>query len=421
MFGNGKLTPEQRLQKAVIAIMHHERYRALAGVLMIGSRTVDTHIRRSPVDTAATDGMNEVYNPDFIASLKDSELRFLVLHENYHKLYKHLTTWRWMYLRHAQMANASCDFVLNIKLVDDNKADRFATMTGPLLRGCFDEKYRDWDSAAVFHDLLKNAKQGGGGGQGEPGQPGEPGQGEGQGEGQPGQGFDTHDWDGAQDMPDADKQALARDIDEAVRQGALMAGKTGSGGDRSLEDLMQPQVDWRTALRDFITTTCAGSDFSTWKRPNRRFIGGGYYMPSGITERVKDICVAIDASGSIGGPQLASFFSEVRGIADSVRPERVHLLYWDTEVCRHEVYLEQDLPNLVTSTKPEGGGGTMVECVPEFLNKNGIAPQAVIMLTDGYLGGGWGTWTCPVLWTILDNKSARPAHGATIHIKGHEL
>jgi len=84
-----------------------------------------------------------------------------------------------------------------------------------------------------------------------------------------------HDWDGAQDMPDADKQALAREIDEAVRQGALMAGKTGSGGDRSLDDLMQPQVDWRTALRDFITTTCAGSDFSTWKRPNRRFIGGG--------------------------------------------------------------------------------------------------------------------------------------------------
>ena len=405
MFGNGKLTPDQRLQKAVISIMHHERYRALAGVLMIGSRKVGTHLRRTAVDTAATDGMDEVYNPDFIASLKDSELRFLLLHENYHKLYKHLTTWRWMHLRHAQMANAACDYVINVKLVDDNKVDKFATMTGALQAGRFDEKYRGWDSAAVFHDLLKNAKPGGG--QGQPGEPGE--------------GFDAHDWDGAQDMPDADKQALAREIDEAVRQGALMAGKTGSGGDRSLEDLMQPQVDWRTALRDFITTTCTGSDFSTWKRPNRRFIGAGYYMPSGITERVQDIAVGIDTSGSIGAPELVSFLSEVRGIAESVRPERIHLLYWDTEVCQHEVYLEHDLPSLVASTKPAGGGGTMVECVPEYLNKMGISPQATIVLTDGYLGGGWGTWTCPVLWTILDNKNARPTHGATLHITGHEL
>ena len=51
----------------------------------------------------------------------------------------------------------------------------------------------------------------------------------------------------------ADEQReLAREIDEAVRQGALVAGKLGSGGDRDLAELLQPQVDWREALREFV-------------------------------------------------------------------------------------------------------------------------------------------------------------------------
>jgi hypothetical protein len=48
--------------------------------------------------------------------------------------------------------------------------------------------------------------------------------------------------------------------------------------------------------------------------------------------------------------------------------------------------------------------------------KNNINAQAVIVLTDGYLGGDWGAWTMPLLWGILDNKSARPTIGKTLHI-----
>jgi hypothetical protein len=45
-------------------------------------------------------------------------------------------------------------------------------------------------------------------------------------------GFDAHDWEGAQDMSAEEQRELARDIDEAVRQGALIASKLGSGGVR---------------------------------------------------------------------------------------------------------------------------------------------------------------------------------------------
>jgi len=51
----------------------------------------------------------------------------------------------------------------------------------------------------------------------------------------------------------------------------------------------------------------------------------------------------------------------------------------------------------------------------------GIKPQACIVLTDGYLYSGWGDWTCPVLWAILDNKSAVPDEGKAVHIKSRDM
>lgn len=396
------LTAEQRLDKAVVDIMANPKYVALAGVLMIGKRNVVDNI-----PTACTNGKDEMYGRPFVDTLNDAELRFLVLHEVYHKLYRHLTTWAWMWKEHPQMANAACDYVINVKIADDNKSDRFATMTGGLTIGCYDEKYRGWDSAEVYNDLKKQAKESGG--QGGPGQPGGYG------------GFDEHDWEGAEEMTEQERVALDRELDEALRQGALAAGKMGSGGDRAFEELLTPQVNWREALRDFVQTTCAGKDYSTWKRPNRRYIGSGYYMPSGISEQIGEIVVAIDTSGSIGDRELSVMLSEIKSIADSVHPEAIRLLYWDTKVCADERYEGHEMDTLVQSTKPAGGGFTMVECVPEYIQEHGIKAQCVIVLTDGYLGGSWGQWHHPVMWVVLDNERADPPNGKTLHVKARNL
>jgi predicted metal-dependent peptidase len=398
---NSKLTPEQRLEKAVVAIMANPKYVALSGIMMIGSRKID-----DSVPTACTNGRDEKYGRAFVESLNDRELRFLVLHEVYHKLYQHLTTWQWMYKENAQAANQACDYVINQKLVDDNK-DGFATMTGALTIGCLDDKYRGWDSAMVYADLKKDGG-GKGGGQGQPS--------DGDGEG-----FDQHDWEDAKDMSEAEKEDLARDIDEAIRQGALVAGKVGSGGDRMFDELLQPQQNWREVLREFVSSTCAGKDYSTWQRPSRRYIGAGYYMPSGISEQIGEIVVAPDMSGSIGQPEITRMLSEVQSIAETVHPEAARLLYWDTQICADERYEAHEMDNMIASTKPAGGGGTMVECVPEYMAAEGITAQCAIVFTDGYLGGSWGQWTCPVLWVIVDNKSCNPPFGTTVHVTARDM
>ena len=416
-----QLTAEQRLSKAVVAIMGHDRYRALAGVLMIGEKTV-----HDDIPTACTNGRDVKYGRAFVDKQTDAELRGLVLHEDEgHKLHRHLDVWRWMYDIDPFLANCACDYVINIKIVDDNKDDGFAKLPEG---GLVDERFRGMDEAQVFHILRKEQdSQPPGGSGGSDSQDNESGSGSGQADGlengtlQSGAGLDQHDWDGAQELSDEEKHELARDIDEAIRQGALAAGKMGGTGNRDLGELLQPQVDWREVLREFVQTTCAGSDYSTYSRPNRRLMSQGIYMPSGISEQVEELVIAIDTSGSIGQSELTEFLSEVKGVCDTVKPNKVRLLYWGCSVVGDESYDMHELEQLTTSTKPKGGGGTDVNCVTQYMAKKSIKPQAAIVLTDGYLYDGWGEWTCPVLWTILDNEHALADVGKTVHIKARDM
>jgi predicted metal-dependent peptidase len=351
-----------------------------------------------------------MYGRAFVEELNDPELRFLMLHEVYHKLYKHLTTWAWMYKQNPTLANIACDHVINIKISDDN-TDGWAVMPA---NGYRDYKYRGWDEARVFKDLCENDSGGDGNGDGDSTT--------GSHNAAVGRGFDEHDWEGAQELTDDEKRELARDIDEAIRQGALVAGKIGDGSERDrFGDLLESQVDWREVLREFIQTTCAGSDYGTWSRPNRRYLSSGYYMPSGISDQVGELVVAIDTSGSIGQRELTLFMSEIHQICQTLNPERIRVLYWDTRVRGNETYEMHELDELPKATKPVGGGGTNVECVPNFIRDEGIKPQACVVLTDGYVWGSWGQWDCPVLWCILDNKTAKPDTGKQVHIQSGDM
>ena len=423
MLNIGKqLNAEERLSKAIVAVMGSPKYTALAGVLMLGEKTIEEDI-----PTACTNGRDVKYGRAFVDGLTDAELRGLVLHEDEgHKLYRHLTTWRWMYDIDPFLANCACDYVINIRIVDDNKDDGFAELPEG---GLVDERFRGMDEAQVFNILRQEQdEQSTGDSGGSDSQDNESGDGDPQdnesgsgSEQSAGAGLDQHDWDGAQELSDEEKRELARDIDEAIRQGAMAAGKMGGTGNRGLDELLQPQVDWREVLREFVQTTCAGSDYSTYARPNRRLMSQGIYMPSGVSEQVEELVIAIDTSGSIGQSELTEFLSEVKGVCDTVKPNKVRLLYWGSDVVGDESYDMHELDNLVTSTKPMGGGGTDVNCVTQYMAKKGIKPQAVIVLTDGHLYGGWGEWTCPVLWTILDNERALADVGKTVHIKSRDM
>ena len=416
---NTQLSAEQRLSKNITAIMGNPKYVALAGVLMIGESAI-----KDDCPTAYTNGRDEYYGRAFVDGLADSEFRSLILHETYHKLFKHLTTWDHLYKDDAQLANMACDYVINLMIVDENR-EGFASMPKDAQGnniGLLDEKFRNMDTAQVYKILKQDQEDNSDDGdQGD----GESGDGESQGgngratSNTPNEGvLDEHDWEGAQEMDADEQRELAQEIDQAIRQGAMTAGKVGSGGNRAIDQLLQPEVNWREVLRECITETCRGTDDSTWRQPSRRHMAMGILRPSGITERVGELVIAIDTSGSIGQQELTKCLSEIKGVCDTVKPESIRVLYWDTKVCSEEVYGGTGTPleQLTQTTKPQGGGGTNVQCVPDYIQEKNINAQAVIVLTDGYLGGSWGTWSTPLLWGILDNKSAKPTTGKTLHI-----
>jgi predicted metal-dependent peptidase len=282
------LSVEQRLTKAVSDIIREPRYRALVNVLMLGDKRVihEHDPEAARVTTAATDGLNEMYNAAFVSLLSDTELRFLVIHETKHKVYKHLTTWQWMWEEDADLANRSCDHVINLEGVAENK-DGFATMPrwtqghidmltpeektlldkegikiGDMM-GCCDERFVGMNAKQV-RDILKQEKQEKQEKQGQ-GQQGQGQQGQ-QGEGQQGQGggpsMDKHLWEDAKAMSEDAKKDLSRQIDTALRQGALSAGKTGAEVSREIIELLEPKVDRRELLRQFFTEHVAGRDYT---------------------------------------------------------------------------------------------------------------------------------------------------------------
>ena len=396
-----KLTAEQRVQKTHIRLMNDPKYCLYSGIFMMGSTRVDDN----PKLTACTNGRDTIYGRSFVDKLSDKELAGLILHENLHKAFRHMTTWDNLWKEDAELANMACDYVINLMIVDtDPRGDEVTLPKG----GCYDQQYRGMDAGTVYR-LLKQQKQGGkGNGQGN-------GSGNEDGEGGSGTGFDEHQWEEANELTPEEKQQLEHDIDQALRQGALLAGKMNGNVPREIGDVLKAKVDWREVLRDFITSFCSEKDYSTWRRPNRRWVDRDIYMPSMIGESAGRMVVAVDTSGSIGSAEIGQFLGELQLITQSVTPEGIDLLYWDSRVAQHEKYDKDSYDTLLTSTKPKGGGGTSPQCIVDYINKNRMKPECVIVLTDGYVDG-WGTgWPCPVLWGIT-GRGVTAAVGVSVEI-----
>lgn len=378
----------KRIERAHVELMAHKETMEYASIIMVGKYKVVDEL-----PTACTNGIDCLYGKEFVGKLSDSDLRGVIMHENLHKTFQHTFLWQHLYEKNARVANMACDYVINLILHDMERAS-MGFVTLPKV-GLLDERFRGMDSQQVFEKLMDE-------GEGE------------KGGGDDFAGLDQHDWD-TSGMTQKEIEEHVKEVNQAIRQGQLMAGKMGGKQSRELGELTEPKVDWREQLREFVNSLADGKDISTWQRVNRRWLQHDMYMPSTLSESMGRICIAIDTSGSIGGRELNEFLSEVQSICMNVQPELVDLLYWDTEVAGHEVYGRDQLDKLVKSTKPAGGGGTDPTCIPAYLKDKQIKPECVVVLTDGYVGS-WGTWEHPVLWAICGGYKPRPDVGVAIYV-----
>jgi len=420
-----KLSAEQRIERTHVQLMKHKNFALFSGLFMIGKVSVD-----DKTATACTNGLDVRYGRAFVDRLNDKQLAFLILHENMHKAYRHLVVWEKLNKKNSTLANMACDYVINLQIrdYDPNQYDtEMPTDDDGEVMGLIDEQYRGMDAHQVFLLLEKEKGSDYGKGKGK----GKTkvmvvgdgdGYGDEDGDGTP-DGFDDHDWDGAQELSEEEQKEVAKEIEQALRQGSILVGKMGGNVDRNISEMLTPKIDWKEALRDFVKSMTQGKDQSTWRRLHKRYLAADLIMPSSYSEKVGGIAIAIDTSGSIGSEELNQFLSEVKSICEEVSPETIDLLYWDTHVASRETYTENELAGLTESTKPAGGGGTEPACVPKFMEKHNIKPECLIMLTDGYIGrqdpSNW-TLSAPVLWCIKGNNrfsSADAPVGKIVHVQ----
>jgi predicted metal-dependent peptidase len=426
---------ETRLKKAHIALMKHPETALYSGVMLMGKSEVSEEMF-----TAYTDGVNKKYSKPFLETI-DSEpkLRGLVLHENLHVALKQIPRGKDMFKEDSQVANMAADFVVNdiifcIKGTISGGSEAIVQLPDNALH---DEFFRNWNMREVYNYIRKENPQrqkpkgsssgspsDDGNGVGDDEQDNNPSEGgkqdnkikaNGKEYDMGGDGFDEHDWESFKDMTPDEIKDMADKIDKALREGGMLAGRMGAKMPRAIGELLEPKIDWRDALRDFVSSAMKGKDEFTWRRMNKRQMANDIYMPSMENETIGEVIVAIDTSGSIGTAELTEFASELASICDLVQPEAVRVLWWDTMVHGEQVFKPESFNNIASLLKPLGGGGTHVGSVAKYINEKKLNAECVIVFTDGYVESDveWNI-VPPTLWMITMNKGFEPPSGKKV-------
>jgi len=205
---------------------------------------------------------------------------------------------------------------------------------------------------------------------------------------------------GTADLARVWKDRLVRAAQVAKSQGRCPAGIS-----EIVDDLLAPQQDWRTLLALYVQPHAHDYD---WLRPDRRLLGAyGLYLPTLFGEKVEDLVVAIDTSGSIGGDELRTFLSELRGILQAYPHMQVYLVTCDAQVWAFDALTSQD----PVPTEIQGRGGTDFRPVFDEIERRGLSPSAAVFLTDGMGDYPDDAPSYPVLW-VLTPEHHEPPFGA---------
>ncbi len=353
------------------------------------------------IPTAATDGRRIYYNPKYLASLKPPERIFALAHEIHHAIDRHPS--RFKYYRNEagqirglpfdhEFANECADYVINAALTEENVGMcNSAWLYDPAIKGS------DLVEDVYEKRWKQNPPQGGAGGQSKPCNGGQGGQStygqhrrtggkpDQQAQGNGGK-FDTvidpqvDPVSGAEDLPsEAEfKEAIAKAAAAAKAMGNMPANFQ-----RMVEEILQPQINWREHVRMLLTGKL-GFRHETWDRPNRRrlVLNPLVIMPGRRGYGADTVVVGVDTSGSIGEKELSAFFAEIGGVLQDVKPKRIVLIACDAAVQQVEELRSLDEAARVRATGVKGGGGTSFVPVFEYVAEEQIKPEALIYLTD---------------------------------------
>lgn len=357
------------------------------------------------VDTMATDGKTIAYNPEWVCSISHKERAAVVAHEVLHKTQRHHLRRR---ERDFDTWNRACDIEINPILLESG-----LKLPGePLLPGRGEYRYIPPGLAVdEIFDLIW-AKEHEPKPQGGNDQQGQDGQGQ---DGQDGQGSDPGGCGAVKDFQGTAAQQAAEDMDSqlvAVQAAEACKGRGDlpAGIARLIGEIVAPKTPWEEILREYVSQI-AKNDYS-WRRPNRRYIQQGIYLPSLRSEELGDVVVVLDTSGSISGEMLQRFAGEVQGILEPYQC-RATVLYHHHLVYDRQEWSPDDGPLVLHDTQ---AGGTSHEPVFQEIDQMPEEPVLVIALTDMDSCFPSKPPAYPVIWARVGKGGTIPVWGTLVDL-----
>lgn len=400
------------------------------------------------IETACTDGVRITFGIDFLDSLSDSELDFVMMHEILHVVLQHCFRGD---VEDPEAYNIAADIVVNSNIMLENgmKASSITlSKYGIAMHVAPDGKEgHEYTAEQVYAMLPKNLNKKGNNNLNKKGNNKSPGSAVGgakkenkkgnnkspgsavgrakkeisKEQHQPVRVWDDHSRWGKYEEDDTLRDVWVKRFEDAaeaikIRDPSNARGLLPAFAERILKELKKTQTDWRTILNDFIQEEVVDYSFAP---PDRRFDDSPFFLPdfSGKEDRVEDILFMIDTSGSMSDDMIAAAYSEVKGAIDQFNGKlKGWLGFFDAAIIKPQPFSDENEFKII---KPAGGGGTDFQIIFEYVfhHMSDKLPASIIILSDGdapfpqeKLAGG-----IPVLW-LLNNEEVNSPWGKVARI-----
>lgn len=366
----------KEIDRAKLALMDRKKTTFYSSLLSM----LNVRISRD-IPTAATDGLQIIYNPDFIDKITRPQLLGLTLHEVEHVVNGHCDYE--LYKAHdicPDISNIAQDHYINLRLLD------MGYELPP--NGYADPQYKGMSSMEIYHKLIKNGKP-----QCKP---------------------ELRDVMLA--PPGMSKEEHAERVMNNIIKAVIVAEQAEDYGSipgdlrRELQDILSPKLPWTTILQQYLTDWMA-SDYSM-RRPNRRFMPG-WYLPVMEGEGLGHLVMGCDVSGSMSMEDISEIWSEYSYIFETMSPKTAHIMTFDTRVHLDKTY---DQGDFIPEFELKGGGGTDVRPLLEAIRDEN--PEFALIFTDGYFSTpDMSDITSDIFWIIKGHPDFTAPQGHVIHFE----
>ena len=418
-----------------------------------------------------TDGERIAFNPDFLKSITDREVEFIMLHEVSHVALGHPFR-RTIADCDFELYDMACDIVVNSNIYQfTGKDEKYITIKGKVMpHKICDKEGILFTVEQVYEQLLSQRKKtddsedgngkkaddkeegngkktddkeegngnktddnedgngkrdGSGKIQGKDGKDGKDGE-DGRGLGKPsisdGATIDDHSfWKGEdeEEISSTTWEARVMQTYETVKNLPQASfGKQDDGwgdlpifAERMYNEVASNKLDWRTLLNDFIQEDLC--DYSFYP-PDRRFGDSDFFLPdfNEKDERVENLLFMIDTSGSMTDDDIGEVYGEIKSAIEQFDGKiKGWLGFFDASVTEPKPFESEEEFKAI---RIQGGGGTsflpIFHYVRDHMQDKNVT--SIIILTDGYAPypEEYERMNIPVLW-IINNNDATPPWG----------